>query len=99
MTGVALGLAAVKVIATLFLCGQRRGGAVGQIGVKFRSERANARGDFVRGDGLAEFVIGLVGARAFGRAEIQWRSIGAEGSGAFRSAAYRGHISGPSNIQ
>src|SRR5580700_5124380 len=99
MAGVAHRLAAEQIVATLFLRGQRSGGAVGQPGVEFRRERANAGGDFIGRNGLGKFVEGLAGASAVRRTETQWSGVGTECSSAFRSAANRSDVGRPRDFQ
>src|ERR1700730_13926834 len=99
MASVALSLAAEELIATHLLSAQRGGGAVGQIGVEFRRERANAGRDFVGRNRLPEFVEGLVGPSAVGGAKGQGSRVGSERRGAFWRTAHGGHIGGPGNIQ
>src|ERR1700730_18317665 len=99
MASVALSFAAEQIIPAFLFSAEPGGGAVGQIGVEFRRERANAGGDFVGRNRLPEFVEGLVGPSAVGGAENQWSRVGSEDRGTFWRTAHAGHIRGPGNIQ
>ena len=97
VAGIACAFAAEKLIATQFLRGE--GIAAGKIPVKFRCKRTDIGSDFIGGNGLGEFVEGLLGTSAIRRAESQGSGAAAETGGAFRSVAYPGHIGGPVNLE
>ena len=97
VAGIARGFASEKLIASQLLRGE--GIAAGKIPVKFRRKRADIGSDFIGGDGLGEFVEGLLGTSAIRRAESQGSGAAAETGGAFRGVAYRGHIGGPIDLQ